>query len=102
MRAAAIGLVVGTCWLQSRAALPAASTQLLLLALAALLAGAAAVLARKSQRLFGSLGMGSRLALPVVLISAVLAGYAWSAMLAQHRLDAALPPALEGRDIQLT
>lgn len=89
MRALAIGLVAGACWLQTSAALPPLSLAWLMLLGALLLLPA-------SRRL-----ANCHAALPIAgcLLAGMLAGFAWSAILAGQRLSDSLPAELEGQDM---
>lgn len=92
MRAFAIGLVAGACWLQTSAALPPLWTACLLLVSALLLLSGLSRLAT----------LHALLPALACVVAGVLIGHAWSAVLAQQRLSAALPLELEGQDLALT
>jgi competence protein ComEC len=102
VRAFALGALAGTLWLQMRAALPAESSAWSLLAGGALLLLCSCRMGQKrtASPARCSWKCASRLA-AIFLGAAALAG-AWSLWQAQQRLSDALPPELEGRDLQLT
>ncbi len=101
MRALALGALLGTLWLQTRAALPGAGSVGALLALGGLL-----LLCARCRRLPAdaapSLPVASFALLALIVIGGAALAAGWAALRAQQRLSDALPPALEGRDLRLT
>lgn len=83
MRAFALGLLAGVCWLQLQAVLPP-----LLFVVALLGAALLALLWRRHAA--------------VMLIAGIAIGFGWAASLAHWRLQEELPLALEGQDIVVT
>lgn len=92
MRALALGWLAGTLWLQTRADLPPTLLSLSLLVIGTLAFGWLALATTRSRILLSLL----------LLLAGASVGAGWSAQRAQHRLDEALPAALEGKDLQLT
>jgi len=92
--AALAAFVAGVFLLQQRAALPARA-MLAALALAAVACGALALRARLKR------DTGQRFAAAVLLIASCAAGFAYAGWRAHERLDVALSPVDEGRDIEL-
>lgn len=89
MRAIALGWLAGTLWLQTRAALPPSLLSISLLAIGALV-------------LLGAVATAHRGRVVLLLLAGLCLSAGGSAHRAQKRLADALPPALEGRDLQLT
>ncbi|MCA1245889.1 DNA internalization-related competence protein ComEC/Rec2 [Massilia sp. MS-15] len=81
MRCAILAFVLGACWLQTRAELPAVAT----------LAWAVAA----------ALALGTLRRPPATLLAAALCGAAWAAIAAHLALADALPRAQEGRDVSI-
>jgi len=81
MRCAILAFVLGACWLQTRAELPAVAT----------LAWAVAA----------ALLLGALRRLPATLLAAALCGAAWAAMAAHLALADALPRSQEGKDVSI-
>jgi competence protein ComEC len=90
MRAAVLGLLVGTCWLQTRATLPDTATALLLLA------GAAGLL-----WLCWWVRHEARCAVLCSVLAGTALGFGAAALQAQQRLAPELPLALEGHDLDI-
>lgn len=83
MRAFALGLLAGVCWLQLQAVLP-----LVLFAFALLGAALLALLWKRHAA--------------CLLVAGMAIGFGWAALLAHWRLQEELPLALEGQDIVVT
>ena len=92
MRALALGLLAGLLWLQSRSALPGWPALIALLLTSAVFLACAVRYSNKSAYLNVWLW----------LCAGASFGIAWAGMLAHHRLNDRLDPALEGRDLIVT
>jgi competence protein ComEC len=93
--AALAAFVAGVFLLQQRSSLPAAAT----LAALALAAAAFGALARRAQLRRDAIGPGPAAA--VLLAAACAAGFAYAGWRAHDRLDVALSPADEGKDVEI-
>ena len=91
MRSLLLGFASGVGLLQARAELPGGVLVAVLLLVAATALGALAWRTRRRR-----LGLFTRMA------SACIIGFLWAALVAQHYLAEALPPALEGQDLVVT
>ena len=89
MRALALGWLAGCVWLQTRSLLPGSAVSLSLMTIGVLTFG-------------GVLLEHHRWRCVALLLAGICLGAGWSCELARHRLAEALPPSLEGRDLQLT
>ena len=98
MRALALGWLAGTLWLQTRSDLPPPMLSLLLPIAGALALAAFALL-------INPLKATHRFSRPICMLALLIAGSSlgagWSSHMARHRLSEALPPELEGKDLQL-
>ena len=114
MRLLAAGWLAGTAWLQCQAELPAHEvagialvTGLLLVLAASFLRSAGETMSSCSapacSQFTARWWRSARVLAPVLLLlTGLLCGAGWSAARALWRLGDALPPALEGRDLQVT
>ncbi|WP_345814333.1 DNA internalization-related competence protein ComEC/Rec2 [Paraburkholderia sp. PREW-6R] len=94
MRAGWCGFALGVIWLQQQAALPGWRGWLALSVAVTLAVGIAVRAFRTRSRSFVAWG--------AVWIAAICCGFAYAASRAEMRVAVALPPAWEGRDLQVT